>query len=376
MKIHTYSWNTESILFADHLNSDNYDGWIQYLCNFSSYTCPDILVPILDRTEKEKPDIIVISFQEDAFPGSYVHSHVLPKEMSSRGYKLLKRGRMTGIGVTTTKTYRSRGLRTSIYTTYPLFDSIIEYETQLYNNDTKYQSYLANLYSEDGENQRYEMEAYTDSYWRNKGAIAIYISIKEYTIVFINMHLPFESKRLDPSISHDPIHRQDYLSVQNNMYNEIYRKFILQPSNRPIPDYAIIMGDLNYRVSTNIDVRYYIDTISSNLAMYYEQMDEMNQQMNKGNIYRMEEGVNGKGPEFLPTCKMAKPRDNTEKSTYYKGYSIGSKGQRIPSWCDRILYKSYSESKIPLICTSYQSLYKKGSMDKSDHNMVYALFEL
>ena len=151
------------------------------------------------------------------------------------------------------------------------------------------------------------------------------------------------------------------------------------------------MGDLNYRIF-NIDNLASIiieEMIENNfdkntLKKYYENYDELYLQMKKENIYSFQEGINNEGPMFQPTCKLSKTRnkncqetDNPDYKPTTDCWKIGNQSQRIPSWCDRILYKKTNQyDPRDLYCIEYDVFDYNETMTKSDHKAVYGIYEL
>lgn len=370
LKILSISWNTQA------MNNPNISEWI--VGRIRSYT----------------PDLVSIGYQEDVKPGSSFHSSTLPAVMMMMGYILIKRGRMMGIGSTSFKNGKCRGLRLSVYGIKNVAISIVNYEYEsiyrcnmipIPKYDLYYQNFVQQI-STVHNIDRYEFESYYSSIWKNKGAIAIYLTFrycqKVHTLLFINVHLPFNSSRL-LSIYSPPIE-------QDIMFNEIYNYFILFKNrygeavehniNRPRPSHVILMGDLNYRVhpTDNITVLDMIDKLrdSKYRRQMYLEMDELLHEMNRKVIPYMDEGVDGPYT-FMPTCKRSKPRSSlklkqigeTIYQSSYAGYKPGHLQQRYPSWCDRILH-------IGLTCILYDSFYIPDIMDQSDHDGVYSIHKL
>jgi hypothetical protein len=99
----------------------------------------------------------------------------------------------------------------------------------------------------------------------------------------------------------------------------------------------------------------------------------------------MKEGIENNGPKFYPTCKMEKGRDVNEcfsgeefQLNPFICYNVGKNNQRLPSWCDRILYKTINESSkySEIICNLYDRWEYKDITDKSDHSMVVGEFQI
>src|SRR5579884_858665 len=91
LSIFVFSWNTESVRLSETLsveeatvNRQNYLSGYRF-----SYHVPDFFPYLTELIQHKNPDIVVIGFQEDAYPGSYFHSHLLIQEMPKYGYKLV-----------------------------------------------------------------------------------------------------------------------------------------------------------------------------------------------------------------------------------------------------------------------------------------------
>lgn len=369
--------------------------------NTQSCQNTDITEWIGNRIKLDTPELICIAFQEDAKPGTSFHSMVLPKFLETKGYNLLKRARLMGIGKTTLKNYTMRGLRLSIYVTSTRYKEILDYEANIvycHGNNTTMEQYKKYMDSSD----KYEQENYS-SKWHNKGAVAIYISHPIIgTICVINTHLYFDSNNICPKNIVDLTVSNKITFTQNLMFNNIYNQFVLFKDiygnsatfniPRPYPNHIICMGDLNYRVNPYLgksliynipkDSISIIDKLSESrfLDSLYEYCDELKNEMERKVIPFMCEGPNNSGPKFKPTAKMCKPRliDQTKYANdvipykcSYNRYKPGKKHHRFPSWTDRILYLSKS-----MKCIEYDRFYIYGIMDNSDHDGVYGIYTL
>lgn len=378
------TWNTQSVRLSESLSDETVQKNRESPLSSYSFHCqiPDFLPELLRRISEKRYSILIFSFQEDAYPGSYFHSHLLCKELEPLNYTLLRRTRLIGLGVTTFKALsecdiKARGLRTSIYALNELASEI------------KASDFL--LRREIGEISREHVcsTISTSSLMdfllnfpvrlvRNKGATASYLRIPRVGLLaIINVHLPFNAKSLlEATLKQNPMLRQNDVFAQNIHFNRIYEDFIL---NLPVrPDFVLLMGDLNYRLkmSPHEDLALQLSSPNNwNIDFFrhcYLNYDELREQMAKGNIYALEEGVNGQGPLFLPTCKLIKFRSPHEKFIF----KIGTVHHRIPSWTDRILYQTFTLRPYKLICQSYQRFDQGQTMSQSDHAMVIGEYEI
>jgi len=366
LSINIMTWNTKSVNMCESSIVDRrngrslmeiLNGWI-----YSGY-CPDFLKDMTNNIKKELPKLLVFALQEDAKPGSYLLSHAVPDILKPE-YVLVERTRMMGVGVTTYKKFfqdfslQLRGLRMAIFALNSWWKTISD--KVIVESDY---ATCSGIYS----------------FTKGKGAISISIDIPEYGCInFINLHLPFDSSSLSNAVTkNDPHIRQDALQKQNVDFNDIYRKMVIEKKNKS--DYLFIMGDMNYRV-TGIDadtlfLSYDINDKDSftNMPRIFQMNDELVKQQNLGLIYSMNEGISGRGPTFMPTTKLSiveydeDDEYTRQKERYFK---IGKDKQRIPSYCDRILYKTLNPKKANIISLEYERYDKGIAMAQSDHAAV------
>lgn len=364
-RLMVFSWNTESIRIS---GSPSNTFWNYMWSNDEEYNYPDFFPELVKIINEKDPDIIVIGFQEDRKPGSYFHSKFLVEEMPKIGFNLVKRTRLIGAGVTTYKNGLNgdghlRGIRLSIYAKSHLVSKIALEEISMRNN-------IGN----DGQSEYVCSSMIT----RSKGAVASYLILPGMErIVFICAHLPFSSKSLeDCYIRQNPMLRQNVLNHSNIAFNNIIEELVLNKD--PVPNHVIYFGDLNYRInnidgaSTIANLFHLNHTDKNFLHDMYINYDELKDQMKRGNIYDFSEGVDNKGPLFLPTCKMTKHRTFNTISNLWK---LGKNNQRSPSWCDRILYQYFGTHNERLVCSYYDRFDKGVTMTKSDHAAVIAIFD-
>ena len=356
-----FSFNTQSNRLVESLSPDVVEGHREngYLSLISptawrySGSIPDFWTPLSEKIQQEHPMIIAIGFQEDVRPGSYFHSHLLPEQMTLLGYRLYDRTTLMGVGQTTATGLIQadpfvRGLRLSVYV------------------HSEFKSHRGTSWP---------ALSYAPSLFRNKGAVAIYVTLPNNEVLaIVNTHFPFDSQSLTTTvIKRDLMIRQNAVLAQDRFFNEAYRELILDAPARPA--HVLFMGDLNYRIDPFMDwsaretgaiLLRTLETSPEQYAELIDRHDELRQQLRKGNLYPMLEGIENKGPVFAPTCKMEQTR--TPGLFRIWDYSLGKSDQRVPSHCDRILH-------LNLTCTEY-SRFDHGVMAKSDHAGVIGVYYL
>lgn len=346
-----FSWNTQSLRLSD-------------TPNLLMYTEPNDFLPFMtSKITEHKPHLVVIGFQEDSSPGSHFHSHVLPEQLPYFGYSLLKRNKCLGIGKTTYLSamegaVKFRGLRMSIYIRTDCLNMV---ENDALERDI--------CYRVGNKGQKF----YVSNIMCNKGALISYVSYSGHrTIAIICAHLPYNSQSLiDAKVKNNQMLRQNEINYSNIVFNNILESAREERSVKNI----IYFGDFNYRISdpqlSALTVAN--DIFRGNLFFYYDNYDELKAQMERKNIYQLQEGINNNGPQFLPTAKMSKNRSDYETNNPLTRWKLGKYDQRIPSWTDRILYHSTDEF---IECLEYDSYDFGETMRKSDHQGVYALLKI
>jgi len=370
-KITTFCWNTESIRLCETLSKEkklanrgryNTENW--YDCEIADFT-----EELNYRIKESSPDVFVVAFQEDAYPGSYYHSHLLLDSekgdgiMPSLGYKLIGRSKMIGAGVTTYKAakqadVKARGLRMSVYAKQDIDVKLSDQREYICDSVLK----------------------------RGKGATAIYLQFPNYIVAVINAHFPFDAKSLtEYKTSNDPMIRQTAIYPSNICFNNIVRNLV--NDHKDYVDIVILMGDLNYRVTTSLDASLVAQELldsyndpDKNIIKKYILFDELRQQIMKNNVYSFMEGLGDQGPLFLPTCKMIKDRNFTcrfhDEAVPAEGkdcWNVGKHDQRTPSWCDRILYMDRCKN-YGILCVHYDRFDYGETMLESDHAGVIGTF--
>ncbi|CAL8344474.1 phosphatidylinositol 3,4,5-trisphosphate 5-phosphatase 1 isoform X3 [Gadus morhua] len=191
----------------------------------------------------------------------------------------------------------------------------------------------------------------------NKGAVGVSFMFNGTSFGFINSHLTSGSeKKLRRN--------QNYINILN----------ILNSGDKKLNPFDIThrfthlfwLGDLNYRIdlpSTEAE-----NIVSKIKQQQYQELlgkDQLNMERDEGKVFLhfQEEEVT-----FPPTYRFE--RDTREKYAYTKAKATGTK-YNLPSWCDRVLRKSY-----PLVHVVSQSYGCTTDIMTSDHSPVFATFEV
>ena len=377
-KIMVFSWNTKSVSLCETLDPEiasyNRESYSKYIPGLTTWQyasdVPDFFTSFLQLIRNKDPDILIIGFQEDRFPGSYFHSHLLPEQMPQIGYDLVKRTKLMGVGVTSYKGLLNkdpfeRGIRVSVYAKIDLIPIIQQEESE-----------MRPIVGNDGQSEY----VCSSSLTRSKGGTASYLMLPGFgRLAFICCHLPFNAQSIiDERIQDNTMVRQNALNQSNTCFNNIIEELVL--NRKPVPTHVIYFGDFNYRLNTHESG----DDIMNNFLVssqdkkkefihqMYVDHDELKDQMERGNIYKFSEAqIN-----FIPTCKMMKGRNTTEVRLDEPLWNTGRMKQRIPSYCDRILYHKFIEDGHNLECIYYDRFDVGEVMAKSDHAAVVAVFTL
>lgn len=216
-----------------------------------------------------------------------------------------------------------------------------------------------------------------------KGVISGRLNVGDRTIVFLDGHLPFHAG--------DGIRQgyEDRLRCLVKALNDLV-------DCRGDDDYAVVMGDLNFRIQLSSEI---VLTTLGNIRdmeqrgqtvepqnplhrQYIElqQHDQLMRNMPPGYVEglrppaRYDRGI---GPLFGPTCKLAANRPVACEHAFEPAcYDVGTaRSPRVPSWCDRILYRS-CPGKPEMEATKYMRISQPAGHGKmSDHDAVGAVLE-
>ncbi|KAM6413455.1 phosphatidylinositol 3,4,5-trisphosphate 5-phosphatase 2-like [Rhynochetos jubatus] len=188
----------------------------------------------------------------------------------------------------------------------------------------------------------------------NKGAVGVSFLFNGTSFGFVNCHLASGSEKT---------HRR------NQNYSDILRSLVLGDKRLGAFDLTLRFthlfwfGDLNYRL--DMDVQDILAHLTKKEFEALLAVDQLNLEREKNKVFlRFNEG----DISFPPTYRYERgSRDS------YMWQKFKPTGMRInvPSWCDRILWKSHPETHV--VCNSY------GCTDDivtSDHSPVFATFEV
>ncbi|KAE8294422.1 Phosphatidylinositol 3,4,5-trisphosphate 5-phosphatase 1 [Larimichthys crocea] len=191
----------------------------------------------------------------------------------------------------------------------------------------------------------------------NKGAVGVSFMFNGTSFGFVNSHLTSGSeKKLRRNQNYMSIVR--FLNLGDKKLNpfDITHQFT----------HLFWLGDLNYRVEfPSTEAENIVTKIKQ--QQYHELLskDQLSMERDEGKVFLHfdEEEIT-----FAPTYRFE--RDTREKYAYTKAKATGTK-YNLPSWCDRVLRKSY-----PLIHVVCQAYGCTNDIMTSDHSPVFASFEV
>ena len=219
----------------------------------------------------------------------------------------------------------------------------------------------------------------------NKGAVAISFVYKKKKFLFINSHLSSgQENSKDRNKDFERINRElvlePYEETSNNNNNneqdsqennkeETENNFDaskIKAENGTITDrFDIVIwgGDFNYRI--NLPKTEVIQAIKNKKIEFLREHDQLLNEINNQsiNFNNFDEGL----IHFNPTYKFKDNKTEDSQTPLNDEYDE----ERIPGWCDRIIYKAKRISDV-LLC-QYKSIPKTKT---SDHKPVFAVFKI
>ncbi|XP_041862783.1 phosphatidylinositol 3,4,5-trisphosphate 5-phosphatase 1 isoform X2 [Melanotaenia boesemani] len=191
----------------------------------------------------------------------------------------------------------------------------------------------------------------------NKGAVGVSFMFGGTSFGFVNSHLTSGSeKKLRRNQNYASILR--FLNLGDKKLNpfDITHRFT----------HLFWLGDLNYRVEfPSSEAEYIVTKIKQQQYQELLSKDQLSMERKDGKVFLHfdEEEIT-----FAPTYRFE--RDTREKYAYTKAKATGTK-YNLPSWCDRVLRKSY-----PLVHVVCQAYGCTNDIMTSDHSPVFATFEV
>ncbi|KAG9341590.1 hypothetical protein JZ751_019105 [Albula glossodonta] len=191
----------------------------------------------------------------------------------------------------------------------------------------------------------------------NKGAVGVSFMFNGTSFGFVNSHLTSGSeKKLRRNQNYISILR--FLNLGDKKLNpfDITHRFT----------HLFWLGDLNYRIE--LPPAEAENIVTKIKQQQYQELlchDQLSIEMGEEKVFLHyeEEEIT-----FAPTYRFE--RDTREKYVYTKAKATGTK-YNLPSWCDRVLRKSYPLSHV--VCQSYGCT---NDIMTSDHSPVFATFEV
>nr|XP_022287474.1 type II inositol 1,4,5-trisphosphate 5-phosphatase-like [Crassostrea virginica] len=175
----------------------------------------------------------------------------------------------------------------------------------------------------------------------NKGGVGVRMTLHNTSMCFINTHLAAHLEKNERR-------NQDFRDIENNMR---FRQF-LRPSDH---DQIFWMGDLNYRID-GLEMEKVKSCVEKNDLENLLPYDQLHQQIGITDVFR---GYKEGNINFCPTYKY---------KTGSNDWHASKQRPRIPSWCDRILYKGEGIKQVD---------YRSHLVDcVSDHKPVTSLFKI
>ncbi|KAK6296205.1 hypothetical protein J4Q44_G00339180 [Coregonus suidteri] len=188
----------------------------------------------------------------------------------------------------------------------------------------------------------------------NKGAVGVSFMFNGTSFGFVNCHLTSGNEKI---------------GRRNQNYLDILR--LLSLGDKQLSSFDISLrfthlfwlGDLNYRL--DMDIQEILNYINRKEFDPLLKVDQLNLEREKNKVFLRfaEEEIS-----YPPTYRYE--RGSRDTYVWQKQKATGMR-TNVPSWCDRILWKSYPETHI--VCNSYGCT---DDMVTSDHSPVFGTFEV
>ncbi|XP_053565904.1 phosphatidylinositol 3,4,5-trisphosphate 5-phosphatase 1 [Bombina bombina] len=191
----------------------------------------------------------------------------------------------------------------------------------------------------------------------NKGAVGASFMFNGTSFGFVNSHLTSGSEKK--------------LRRKQNYFNIL--RFLIMGDKKLSPfnlthrfTHLFWLGDLNYRIQLpNNEAENIVQRIKQQQYQELLSYDQLSMERKESKIFL---NFNEEEITFPPTYRYE--RGSREKYCYTKQKATGIK-YNLPSWCDRVLWKSYPQMHV--LCQSYGCT---EDITTSDHSPVFATFQV
>lgn len=379
-----FSWNAAGLKICESMSQDKADkkrkGFKAFIMRKKDCVAPDFFEEIRNMILQKSPKLVVITTQNEDSVNTYFHSDFLPNIMSEINYTLVKRDKMYGIGDKQTKvptgTTSGSALRVSIYSSNDDIENIITQEKE-----------LSKHFSNQG-----QIEAECTRGKRKTGAIASYIWHRIYgKLCFITLDFTLSDDYINlTNLKSYQLYRAAIRSSNNLCLIAILNKFVDSLEPGIVPDNVFLLGNFNYDINPgNEDPVSILNKLAKNFTVSnlsdYVKKDELTISKDSLPLSNFKEGVDDKGPLFMPTWKLL--RNRREVCSPVQHSSSSSSPSSFPEacfddptsgfgWHDRILYsKQPIHSNYVPVCT-YYNRFDFLNINQSTNAGVIGIFEL
>ena len=143
------------------------------------------------------------------------------------------------------------------------------------------------------------------------------------------------------------------------------------------PNYLFLLGDFDTIIESDRPTNVIHDSADNKIAALASN-DELKKMLSSEKVFEgIKEGVNGKGPEFLPNARLAKGRseDCRHKTMKTQCFQPFESDKNRVGWHDRVLYLDNGTGNYTLSCFAYDKMDSE-TISKSSHAGVYGLYSL
>lgn len=193
----------------------------------------------------------------------------------------------------------------------------------------------------------------------NKGAVGVSFRLHDSRVCLLNAHFA--------------AHR-DNVKARNENFAEICTQMefsdtvmdakgnVLYKLRANVADHDAVLwaGDLNYRIQTDVEMKYVYTLINTDQLHELRKLDQLNVERAARRCFV---GFKEKTLTFPPTYKVQVGKLRYDRRP--------DKKMRCPAWCDRVLWRA-AENNVPIRANLYESIQLVGS----DHLPVRARFDV